>query len=84
MGSMKDLTRNQRLALRQLAQEPRKRLRAGDITGMPPQAAGMALKGLYKRGLIKRHNPVYPQSAEYQVTAAGEKMARSKKGRVWE
>jgi len=46
------------------------------MLGINPQGCGMALKGLYKRGLVDRRPPAPKDSAEYRINAEGIKEAQ--------
>jgi hypothetical protein len=41
------------------------------IEGMTPHGAGMALKGLWKRGLVDRRSPTPKASAAYRINSEG-------------
>ena len=68
MGQLSD---NQRRVLEILKVERGwwKASQLAEMLGARPQSMGMALKGLYKRGLTDRRAP--ERNAEYRITKAG-------------
>jgi hypothetical protein len=67
------ITPKQRCALEQLAAWPRRWFRAGDLGDMVPRAAGMVLKGLYKRGMVDRQVMKDRTSASYRINKTGQR-----------
>lgn len=77
MGKLSD---NQRRILEVLAAEhgwwARGRAVSELLGDVGPAAVGMALKGLYKRGLVDRRPPAPKDSAAYRINAAGQEQVK--------